>query len=470
MAKLSPLIQGPFKALKGWITSSIWDLFWWVFVILFVLWVPFLRPWWWFITPILLAMELKRLYLWWLPWDVAYPKIQWTILEIIPPKEVLVPVKAMEDVFNILFSAFSDQANFREIWCEGRLDNTPDWMSFEIVSIEGQVHFLARIPSAHRSMLETTLYSYYPEVEIHEVPDYVRLVPHDIPNEQWDLYGEDFVLTRPAAYPIKTYEKFFEPQGEKISAEEKRIEPINSLLEMMSRLGPGEHYWAQFILMGAFDADEPGWRKKGEEIIAKLVKRPVKEKETFTGKVLTTVNQILFGPKKEGSGDKASYKWVSAKKSEDGEREMVLTPGEREIVSVIENKIKKPVFRTNIRGLYIARRENWNSAHKTILRSYMPHFSGDNLNSLSFGKLSRTKVTDLFRKRRVYLRSRKIIQNAILRFPPMFPDRSSECAILSTEEVATLFHFPVKISGITLSNIVRVESKKSGPPPNLPVE
>ncbi len=59
---------------------------------------------------------------------------------------------------------------------------------------------------------------------------------------------------------------------------------------------------------------------------------------------------------------------------------------------------------------------------------------------------------------------------SVLRFPPLYPDRSSLCPILSTEELATLFHFPIRITGMVAPALEKVESKKAGPPPNLPVE
>src|SRR3989344_5989195 len=112
-------------------------------------------------------------------------------------------------------------------------------------------------------------FNHYPEIEIREVSDYVRLVPPTVPNDEWDTYGEDFDFTREDAYPIKTYEKFFEPQGEKIAAEEKRMDPVISLLEGMSKLGVGEHYWVQFITGPVTDDDEPTCREEGKAIVAK---------------------------------------------------------------------------------------------------------------------------------------------------------------------------------------------------------
>ncbi|MBI3337198.1 MAG: hypothetical protein HY005_01075 [Candidatus Staskawiczbacteria bacterium] len=436
---------------------------------LFVLWVPFLRVWWWLFFPLLLSMQLKELYLWWLDWDFSYSKIKWKMLEIIPPKEVLTPLKAMEDVFTVVWPIY-DTANWRERWCEGELDNSPFWMSWEIASIEGQIHFYIRVNASHKTHVETALYGHYPEIEIKEVSDYTKLVPQNVPNEEWDFYGEDWILSQPAAYPIKTYEKFFEPQGERISAEEKRIDPMASLLELLSKLGPGEHYWVQFITVPVSDRDEPEWKKEAEKIITKIAKRPEKKETTLLEDLMYVAKQVALGPEKEGSGEKASYKWADPKKSEEGEREMVLTPGEREIVTEIENKIKKPVYRTHIRGVYVAKRENWKSANRILTRSYFAHFSTQNLNRMGFSGKTRPKIHYIWRKRRAFLRARKMFKNSVLRFPPLFPDRKSISAILNTEEMATLFHFPVKITGLVAPTMARVESKKGGPPPNLPIE
>ena len=122
----------------------------------------------------------------------------------------------------------------------------------------------------HKNVIETTLFGHYPDIEIREVPDYVKLVPPTIPNDEWNMYGEDYIFTQPDAVPLRTYEKFFEPQGERISAEEKRIDPISTLMESMARLGPGEHLWVQYVLYPVTDFDEPEWRKVGQKIVNKF--------------------------------------------------------------------------------------------------------------------------------------------------------------------------------------------------------
>jgi hypothetical protein len=284
------------------------------------------------------------------------------------------------------------------------------------------------------------------------------------------MYGEDWDFRKPAPYPIKTYEKFFEPQGERITAEEKRLDPIISLLEGMSRLGPGEHYWVQFITVPIAEYDEPDFYKEAKKMIVKLAKRPEEKETTLWEDLATVFKDLIMGPQKEGSGESAKYFWEEDE--ETGERQISLTPGEREVITEVENKLKKPLFRTTMRGVYVAKREIFKATHKVLMRSYASHFITGNLNILGFQNATRPRVHFFWRKRRVFLRARKMFRNAVLRFPPLFPNRSASALnpIFSSEELATLYHFPLRVTGMVAPTMANVESKKAGPPPNLPTE
>ena len=453
-----------------WVQKVIWDPFWWVICFLLILWVPFLRVWWWVFLPLMLQIQLKTLYLWWIDWDYDYAKVKWVVLEVITPKEVLIPIKAMEDVFSVCWPIM-DVGNFRERWCDGELANGPYWFSWEIASIEGKVHFYLRFMQQHVSAIEMALYAHYPDIEIHKVPDYVKLVPPTVPNDEWDMYGEDwdFYGGKEDCYPIKTYEKFFEPQGERISAEEKRIDPIIGLLEGMSQLGPGEHYWVQFITVPVGKHDEPDIYKDADKVINKVAQRAEKKKTTLMDDLIYVARQVLTGPEKDGE----SYSWPKTEEDEEtGELRVSLTPGEREILTEVENKMKKPLFRTTIRAVYVAKRENWKAPNRIIFRSYAGHFIANNLNMFGFQPATRPRIHFFMRKRRVFLRARKMFRNAVLRFPPLFPKRMSDDLnpILSSEELATMYHFPLRITGMVTPTLENIQSKKAGPPANLPVE
>ncbi|MBX4200601.1 hypothetical protein KW786_00575 [Candidatus Parcubacteria bacterium] len=451
------------------ITRIFWGCLWWGALMLVVLIIPFLRIWWWFLFPLFLSIELRTLYLWWIAWDHSYANKKWTVLEVVPPKEVLTPLKAMEDVFAIMWGPLYDDPNWREKWAEGTLTDAPGWMSWEIASIEGRLHFYLRVPSSQKGILETALYGHYPELEIAEVPDYTKNVPQNLPNKEWNIYGEDFLLGKSQHIPLKTYEKFFEPQGEKISAEEKRLDPISALLELMAKLGPGEQFWLQFITFPITDKYNPELKNGAEAEIAKITKRPLKQVKTLWSHVQEMFFHLVYGPQKEGAGEKASYKWLETGVTESGDREMVLSPGERELLTEIENKIKKPMFRVGMRGMYVAKNENFSAANKLISRIYFSRFANSTYNHIKFSILTRPKTKFLFRKTIPLIRVKRMFRNYILRFTPMFPDRKSEMSLMNPEELTTLFHFPLKITGLVSPTMVRVESKKGGPPPNLPM-
>jgi len=433
--------------------------FWWIVLLIIVFSLPFLRIWWWLLVPIILMFPLKTFYLWWLEWDFWYKNQKWVMLEIIPPKEILTPFKAMEDVFSVIWTIY-DGANWREIWCEGELRSAPYWASWEITSIEGEVHFYIRVLDVHRSIIESVIYSHYPEVEISEVPDYTRNVPQNIPNKEWDLYGSDFYLLKEDAYPIKTYSKFFEPTGERIAKEEKRIDPIISLLEGMARLGPGEQAWFQIITAPITDKESP-WREEGKKIVDKIARRSKKKPKPI-------IEELVFGP--EGTTEEKE-KSIPQSVSEEGEKEMILTPGEREVLTAIEEKMKKAAFKTNIRGIYVYKRDNFNTTNRKVIESYFPHFYAQNLNVLKYGAETRTKIHYIWRERRKYSRQRKIFRNYVERFTPLFPKMASwGTFILTAEELTTIYHFPTRITALTAPTVVRVEAKKGGPPPGLPTE
>ncbi|GAI05357.1 unnamed protein product, partial [marine sediment metagenome] len=267
-------------------------------------------------------------------WDDSIPKI---ILEIRMPKEVLKPIKAMEQVFAGLHS-IHDVFTWREKWIEGQF--LPS-ISLEIVSIGGEVHFYIRAFKMFRNVIESNIYSQYPEAEIFEVEDYTKLVPQDIPNKDWDLWGTSFINTKPDPYPIKTYPKF---ELEREIKEEKRIDPLAGLLEGMASLKPGEQLWLQ--IRATPIREEKPWIKEGLKIKDKLVRRPEKPKSK---PMIQEAAEVLITGKPPGVAPPEEKEIIPP--------EMKLTPGEREIVAAIEEKIGKFGYDCHIRFIYLGKQD-----------------------------------------------------------------------------------------------------------------
>jgi len=449
----------------GPIKDNVLEPFGWAFLLLIVFAIPVIRIWWWLFAPLILLPWAKTLYLWWAGWDKWYKEQKWVLLEITPPKEIEAPFRAMEDVFSVVWT-IGDQANWREIYCEGELPLAPYWVSWEIACIEGKIRFYIRCLDVHRHVVESVLYAHYPDIEIKEAADYTQNVPQDIPNEEWDFYGEDYILKKEDAYPIKTYPSFFEENVE--TKEEKRIDPIISLLEGMSRLGPGEQIWIQFITAPILSTDIP-WVDEAQKIISKTARRSAPKKPKTIGEEMRSIAQeVISGP---GTAVKGKETYLSPALSPEGLKEMILTPGEREILFAIENKIKKAAFKTNIRQIYLAKRDYFKSPHGKIARSYFPHFATQNLNFILFSVKTRPKIHYVLRQRRKYYRMRKLFRMYIQRLPSSFPELVGHGnMILCTEELATIFHFPTKVGAQLAPSVIVTEAKKGGPPPTLPTE
>lgn len=415
--------------------------------------LSFLKTWWWFFVPILLYFPCRFLYLWWINWEVWYKEIKWTILEIIPPSEIEKPFRAMEDVFASLWGVY-DSPNWRERWCEGELVRTPFWFSFEIASFEGKIHFYLRIPKDAQKFAESIIHAHYPEAEIFEVEDYTQKVPQDLPNQNFDLYGEDYIFLRDFVYPIRTY-KYFEVRTPEMVGGEKKIDPIYSLLEAMARLKKGEQFWFQIVCAPITDNDLP-WVTRGREMADKIARRPSPPKKSS---IVKGVFRVLLKGKIPFEEKKEEGIFIP---------ELVLTPGEREILAAVEEKISKQGFKTFIRGVYIYKKDAFFPPHTRISRSYFLHFAAQNLNIIYFFNKTRTKVHYLFRQRRLYGRKKAMFEKYIKRLPPAYPNMFGEGnLILNSEELATIFHFPTK-AAILPPGVPRVLAKKGEPPPGIP--
>ena len=413
---------------------------------IFVIFWEIIKTWWWIILPVLLFNPLKGFYLFWrnFKWDATQKKV---FLEIKIPKESLKPIKAMEYVMSGIHG-IHDKFNFREKWLEGQFQLP---VSFEIVGIDGQPHFFIRVPEKFRKPIESNIYAQYPEAEIYQVDDYTQKVPQDIPNKDWNLWGMDLKLSNEDPYPIKTYPKF---ETEREMKEEKRVDPLAGLLEGMSTLLPGEQLWVQIVARPVIE--ESPWVKKGREIVNKLVKRNAVVAPRPI--IQEAAEVVLLGPQRTTLTERQMMP-----------PEMMLTPGEREIVMGIEEKISKWGFQSNIRFVYLARQDVYiPSSPVRIAMGFFKSVSTQNLNGLRPETKTITKIQWLFRQRRLYIRKRRLFRYYQKRWPTFFP-RKGGTFILNTQELATLYHFPSRAVA-PAPTVPRAEAKKGEPPPFLPIE
>ena len=105
--------------------------------------------------------------------------IEYIILAIDIPKANEQSAKAMEYFFTQLAGTFS-RPNLKEKYFQGKTQLS---FSFEIISLDGYIQFLIYTPKSFRDLVEAAIYAQYPEAEITEVKDYIKIIPEDFPHQ-----------------------------------------------------------------------------------------------------------------------------------------------------------------------------------------------------------------------------------------------------------------------------------------------
>lgn len=403
---------------------------------------------WWVVLPIALAFAFWYFWIYYIYVDYLR-SVKWVLLEVKIPAVIEKTPKAMEQVFAAVYGIYSFGFKFVEKYWQGRLHE--DWVSFELIGFAGGVHFYIRTPVSYRNMIESAVYSQYPDAEISEASDYQHLFPRTLPNKVYDVWGLDYHLTRDNAYPIRTYPYFEEP------VKEKRLDPIAGLTEAMSKLKNDEAIWIQIFVSPTGPDAGDDWKKEGEALRDKLVgrKKPERGLSQKIGEFFKNLAiAVIEHPQ-----------WAEEPKKEESAKMLLLTPGEKNVVEGIETKISKLGFRTNIRFLYIDKRASFTRSNIAAVMGTFHQFTAQDMNGFRPNLDTMTIIRGnikYFKGTRLWYRKRRLWESYYRMY---WPRRTS---VLNTEELATLYHFPTIVVEAPL--LRRLGAKKGEPPAGLPVE
>lgn len=367
--------------------------------------------------------------------------LDWILLEIIPPREYEKSPKVMETFYAGLTGVITTHSQL-DVWTKGaRIDR----FAIELVGEEGKVHFYIRALRKHRNMVEAQIYSMYPDAEIFEVEDYTVKFPRIVPNRDWDLWGADFELQMPDPYPIKTYDKFEE------TVTGTMIDPMAALTEVMGTLGPGQHIWLQYVL----DPLKEKWREDEMKLVQKLAGRESGGAKGILGEIGEIIMKIpgaLLAP----------VEFSGTEKKEQQPLEFRLTPVEKDVLKAVEENLGKNAFKIKMRLIYLGKKDVFDKAKVSAFVGAIKQFNDLNLNSFKPNDISKTYANYLFKQSRLAHRQRLIYRR--------YKSRNMDGAkfVLSTKELATVFHFPD--IGVRAPSITQVESKRGTAPSNLPIE
>ncbi|MEK9195137.1 MAG: hypothetical protein AAB975_02080, partial [Patescibacteria group bacterium] len=377
---------------------------------------------------------------------------KFVLLELRPPREVVKTPRAMEQVFTSIHSLGSGPdlkfpTVLNEKWWNGEVVYP---YSMEIASFGGEVHFFIWIPEKHRNIIEAAFYSNYPDMQVKEADNYLDRLPRtfgELKKRGYELFGTEFLLAHKKEtkdkiklnydiYPIRTYFDF------EAVAEEKELDPISGIMEVLAKIRPQDTIWLQMIIQPAVEGERGRIEKEGGLVLAEM-KRMAR----------------------------------SVKNLETGEIHMVMpSPGESETMRAIERKLSKPMFNVVVRTIYMGPKEGFSSnfGQRGIISAFNQYSSETYNRFRNNGKVwSRANMwypPFIFPKRRLLGLKERIIANYrerrfyyetrlawILQMHVSNFGVGGKITTLNAEELATLFHLPT-IMAPTGSIMVKEEA------------
>jgi len=260
--------------------------------------------------------------------------------------------------------------------------------------------------------IEQQIQAYYPEAIIDEVEDYN---PFSLNGQ---IAAASLKTTKSFLFPIKTYQKM-------------EVDPLNSLINTLSKLGKDESLVIQYLVRSAHSA----WHKKVRRVVEKI-----HQKNSVSAGVKSSGPSALIGDIFSGHGHKDNNTPEAPKK---------LSAIEEEMVKTIEEKNLKTGLDVNIRIISSAKTKEEASRYLENIASTFGEY-----NNFSYGNnFSRANKKT----------PGKIVQDFIYRH---FQERNA--FLLNSEELASIFHFPLKST--ETPNILWLTSKIAPAPANVPTE
>lgn len=399
-----------------------------------------------------LFQALHILYVWspvWLPvltipyaWNLWIRYIRWdeyvnrpkTVLEIKLPSEITQSPRAMEVILNVMYHTDESSNELDKFW-KGK---TAPWFSLEIASLEGKVHFYIWMRSSYKNIVESQLYAHYPDIEVREVPDYTAEVQYD--NKTMKLWGIEQKKQNADPYPILTYVDFGLDKDPK---EEFKIDPLHSIIEFLGSMGKGEFCFIQIGITShtkRYKDEKTGDQKHWSFVVEKEVQKILERTKDPNGRINASALP---------EGDK------------------------RKLEAMQRNATKKP-FDTAMRIIYIDKQEvehaSRNNGIPTMFRSFEHASEGMGYNGLKpqFITGYNYKLRD-WTGSKTRANQRHLWHDFRLRQFFHWPakHRHHNVFVMSSEELATLFHFPGRAAATP--GLERITSRRASAPPNLPI-
>jgi len=317
------------------------------------------------------------------------------------------PEKELISIMEHLYSSFSNLHS--KGWNKFLYGEPYIVLEMAVHHIGEEIHFYMAVPKSYDQIFEKQVHGLYPNAEVERVKDYNIFNPQGVAAASYLKTKENPIL------PIRTYQHL-------------EADPLGAIINSFSKLErEGEGAAIQILI-----------RPSHREEVRDLARKVAKEMQSgFDFK--TAMQRAKKPPTKE----------EEVKEAEKPKPPRVITPFEEEIVKVIQAKAAKPLFDTNIRLIVSASDQTRADQLLQDFHEIFVQFSSPDLNNFVVSKVPKGRFLD------------RILFNFSFR---LFYD--SNTSVLSSEEIASFYHFPLLTT--SAPKLKYLKAKSAEPPPNLP--
>lgn len=318
---------------------------------------------------------------------------------------------------SVMEQLFASLSNIREPMFT-RLFYGPFYMSFEISTPTdtNEIFFYVGTPKKFLTIVEKQIHSFYPDAHIERINDYDIFVPNGGAAGSYMILKKDFV------FPIRTYQNL-------------EADPISSITSALSKIPLGEGAAFQIVMRPAGNV----WQEKSKAVIKAMQKGKGFDGELGNHATIVRTVKWLFET------------MVSSSKKPGEEQSVKLTPIQEETMKAVESKAGKIGFYVNIRLVASAPTKEKAENLLRELENSFTQFNAPNGNSF--------KIVEAFLGKSRFLS--KTLYNFIFR-----NFEENRRAVLNTEELASLFHFPIATT--ETPQIKWQKAKMAAAPSNIP--
>lgn len=276
-----------------------------------------------------------------------------------------------------------------------------------------EIHFYVAVPRNYEQIFEKQLHGIFPSAELERVKDYNIFNPQGFSAGAFLRTKENEIL------PIKTYQHL-------------ESDPLGAIASSLSKLQrEGEGAAIQIII-------KPSHNYQLKSLAQAIAK------EMQGGYDFKTALYRIKKPQQKAKEDQ------ERKEKNQNEPPRTVLPSEQETLKQILSKVSRSIFDTNINIVTSADSQERADQLLNDLSESFTQFTAPDLNSLYT-----SKVRSRFLQKLIFNFSFRIFE-------------SSHSSVLSSEEITSLYHFP--LSTTRASKLKYLKSKSAEPPSNLPYQ